>query len=392
MKVLITDGLAKEGIDRLIGAGYEVVQKKLSLPQLIKEIPAYDALIVKSATKVTGEVIAAAEKMKIIGRAGIGVDNVDVEAATEMGIVVKNAPGSSTNAVVELTVVLMLALARNVVPAYLTLKEGTWLKKPYQGIELNKKTLGIIGCGRIGKKLAETANQAFNMRVIGFDPLPIEDGRIEPVELNVLLRDSDFISLHLPGQKAPVIGKVELRKMKKEAFLINTSRGKNLDEDALYRALKERRIAGAACDVYREEGKENQDFVNNLFELDNFVGLPHIGASTTEAQAKAAIEVAEGVIGYLRNGDWKGAINVGERISHRPEPIPVYQLWVLHEDVPGMFHKILGVLKSHRINVYNIPAEGMAGKAQGIFRIGKKPSAEVIKEIEALEGVRRVVD
>jgi len=321
------------------------------------------------------------------------VDNIDVKSATRLrGIVVKNTPGSSTNAVAELVFGLMICLARKIPFAYLTLKDGQWLKKPCQGVELNRKTLGIVGCGRIGRRVAEIAGEGYRMKVIGCDIHPIEDDRIEAVDFDALLRTSDFVTLHLPGQKKPVIGRSELKKMKEGAFLINSSRGENIDEEALYLALKEKRIAGAACDVYREEGKEGQSYKNRLLDLDNFVGVPHIGASTAEAQQKAAIEIAEGVINYLKATDrkWENAVNVGERINYKPEEMPAYVLWVWHEDIPGMFRKISGILEKYNINILNIDAEGIAGRPQGVFKTREKPSLEAIKEIENLDGVHRV--
>ncbi len=311
MKILVTDSLSKSGIEDLKKAGHVVVEKKLSLKELIKEIPEYDCLIVRSSTRVTKEVIEAGKNLKIIGRAGVGYDNIDVKAASENGIIVKNAPHGSIESVAELTIALILALSRNIPQACETLKSGKWEKKKYKGYELYGKTLGIIGCGRIGLKVAEMAKNGFNMNVIGFDPNK-KESIIPLVKMNELLKKSDYISLHVPKLKKPIIGSEELKKMKNTAHLINTSRGGNVDEKALYEALKNNWIAGAAFDVFENEGREGEKFENKLLELPNFIATSHLGASTFEAQERIAKEMAKVIIDFFKNGDLTNAVNINE--------------------------------------------------------------------------------
>lgn len=393
MKVLITEEIAKEGLEKLAKVGYEAVQKKLTQEELVKEIVDYDAIIVRSATKITPEVIEAGKNLKIIGRAGTGFDNIDVEATTKKGIVVKVAPGGNTNAVAELTISLMIALSRNTFQSWQSLKNKVWRKKEYQGSELYNKTLGIIGCGRIGKKVAEIAGQGFKMKVISYDIAPTENPIITFVDLDTLLTLADYVTLHLPQQKIPIIGREELKKIKKTAYLINTSRGENVDEEALKEALREKWIAGAALDVYQQEGKEGEVFENELFELENFIGISHLGASTQEAQKETGIEIAEVVAGYLRDGDWKGAINYfGGAVGFVGELEPTYNLFVLHENKAGMFAKITGVFGKHNINLLGLSIGTSMDKLWQLTipKAQQKIPSEVIEEIKKLEGIERI--
>ena len=210
---------------------------------MLADIGGFDALIVRSATKVTREVIEAGAKgkLKIIGRAGVGYDNIDVSAASENGIVVKSAPYGSTNAVAELTVGLMLSISRKTPQAHQSLKDGEWKKAKLKGNELSYKTLGILGCGRIGQKLAEIAHRGFDMEVIGFDIKPCFESGIKFMTKEEVLTKADYVSVHTPGGKETVIGEKELGMMKPTAYLINTSRGNNIDEEALYKVLKGRK-------------------------------------------------------------------------------------------------------------------------------------------------------
>jgi D-3-phosphoglycerate dehydrogenase / 2-oxoglutarate reductase len=269
VKVLLNDGLEKEGLKYFQNAGIEADTQKRDQNKLIADIAEFDALIVRSATKVTKEVIKAGTKgkLKIIGRAGVGYDSIDVAAASENGIVVKSAPYGSTNAVAELTIGLMLAVSRNTPQAHFSLKQGVWKKAKLKGTELSYKTLGILGCGRIGQKLAEIAHRGFEMEVLGFDIKPCVDSGIKFVSKEEVLSKADYISLHTGG-KDVVIGEKELQLMKKTAYLINTSRGSNIDEEALYKALKEEKIAGAAIDVYADEPKtESAEVLNSKTNL-----------------------------------------------------------------------------------------------------------------------------
>ena len=237
MKILITDGLEKEGTEKFIQEGYEVKNEKMPPEQIISEIPDYDALVVRSATKVTKDVIEAGAKgkLKIVGRSGVGTDNIDLNAANENGIIVKFAPSGATNSVAELTIGLMLSLARDIPNSNYELKKGNWNKK--NGSELFNKDLGIIACGRIGRKVSNIAKHGFEMNVSGYDPCPSkeveEEGIIRLISLETLLQSSDYITIHAPreNKKAPpIIGKEELAKMKFASYLIDVSRGGNVDE------------------------------------------------------------------------------------------------------------------------------------------------------------------
>ncbi len=389
MKVLVTDGLAKEGIEKLLQEGFDVVSKKLDHEELLKEISDYDALIVKSATKVSADVINAAKKLKIVGRAGVGTDNIDGDAATEEGIIVKSAPHGGSNSVAELTIGLMFALSRNISQAYASLKiDKKWEKKKYEGTELSGKTLGIIGCGRIGRRVAHIAKHGLDMNVIGFDVFPIKEYGIYFVSMEEILERSDYITLHAPKQKKAIIGEEELNKMKKTAYLINTSRGSNVDEEALYYALKEKKIAGAAFDIYTKEAKDGQHFENKLFELENFIGTSHLGASTKEGQSKTAVEMADVIINFLKEGDWTNAINIGKEIEM--EKKPTYNLFVTHANVPGMFGKIADTFGKYKINLIGLPSRIIGDKAITIFKAQQEIDNKIINEIRSIEGIYRV--
>lgn len=295
--VLITDGLADEGKTIFRDAGYQLIE-----PGEIERIADANVLVVKSATKVTREVIEKANRLRIIGRAGIGVDNIDVRAAAERGIVVKNAPDGNVNAAAEITVGLMFAAARFIPQAYSTLAEkNLWQKKIFEGIEITGKTIGVIGYGKIGKRVAQLL-KGFDVNVIAYDTIPNGNG-VRYVGLDELLQTADFVTLHTPKTEHPLIGERELQIMKPTAILINASRGPNVDENAVYGALEAGIIAGAAFDVYKDEGKDGKPYANRLFGLPNFVGLPHLGASTIEAQKRTAAQIAEGIINYLERED-----------------------------------------------------------------------------------------
>ncbi|MBU0535446.1 MAG: hydroxyacid dehydrogenase [Nanoarchaeota archaeon] len=298
MKILITDGLAQQGIDLLLGQGHKVDNIKVRQEDLADAVRGYHAMIVRSRTKVTKEAIQNMDLMLTIGRAGIGTDNIDVKAANEMGIQVVNAPNGNTIAAAELAVGLMLTIGRNIAQAYMSMAGGRWLKKQYEGVELYGKTIGILGCGKIGSAVADRL-KAFQANVIGYDPYCNGNG-LRHVPLDQLLQESDFVTMHTPNLDRPLIGHAELEIMKKTSYLINTSRGKNIEEKALYDALAQNRIAGAALDVFTKEAGEGEPYDNPLLGLPNFVGLPHLGASTKEAQIRTAVEIANNVIEYLK--------------------------------------------------------------------------------------------
>jgi len=389
MKALLNDGLEKDGVDLLEEHGIETDIKKRDAKALIAEIARYDALIVRSATKVTREVIEAGAKgkLKIVGRAGVGFDNIDVEAASEHGVIVKSAPYGNTNAVAELTLGLMLTLSRKVPQAHQSLKVGVWEKEKFRGTELSFKTLGILGCGKIGQRVGELARRGFDMEVIGYDTRPCIESTIKFLPKQEVLAKSDYVTIHTGGKEV-IVGEPELKLMKPTAYLINTSRGANVDEHALYNALKQKTIAGAALDVYAEEPKaEGAEFKNKLRELDNVVFTSHLGASTAEAQRETSVEIARVVAGYLRGGDFTDSVNAGESIEL--EERPVYTLFIHHRDVPGVFANIDKVLADNNINIRaNYSRQiGKGGTAVSVYVIHKKVKPETIEVLKKIPNV-----
>jgi D-3-phosphoglycerate dehydrogenase len=316
LKVLISEKLADTGVE-LLREEFEVdVLLGLSPEELLERIGDYDGLIIRSATKVTAEVIERAENLKAIGRAGIGVDNIDTEAATKRGVLVANAPESNTVAAAEHTLGLMLAAARRIPAADSSLREGEWRRSAFKGVEVSEKTLGLVGLGHVGAIVARGAT-GMGMRVLAYDPYVSEDRmrsmNVDRAEsLDEVFENADFISLHVPRtpQTAGMIDAGAFEKMKPTAYLINVSRGGIVDETALYNALKEGAIAGAALDVFQEEPTTDSP----LFSLPNVVVTPHLGASTAEAQDRAGITAAEQVAIALRGAVPMHAINA---------PVPV---------------------------------------------------------------------
>lgn len=298
MKVLVSDKLADEGVQKLKEAGFEVNCAwdipKDELPNIIGD---YDGLIVRSATNVRGALIENAKNLKVIGRAGIGLDNIDLDKAKEMGVVVRNTPTATSITVAELALTFLMACSRDVIAGTNTLRAGEWAKKELsKGTEVYGKTLGIVGFGRIGHELAKRA-MGLGMRVLAYrrNPKPVEG--VEFVPLDKLLVESDYISLHVPltDESKHMISTEQFKKMKKGVCLIDVGRGGVVDLNALYDAIKEGIVKKAALDVFEEEppGK------HKLFELDQVIGTPHIGAATDEGQLRAGILVAEAVIEEL---------------------------------------------------------------------------------------------
>jgi D-3-phosphoglycerate dehydrogenase len=311
-KVLITDSLSEEGIKILNREGFEVkMDSSLDGESLRKEIPGYDALIIRSGTTVTGDIIENAKNLKIIGRAGVGVDNVDIEAATRKGIIVMNVPAGNTISACEHTWAVMLGAMRSVPAAHQALREGRWDKKKYKGTELYGKILGVIGLGKIGFEVAKRA-VSFGMEILVYDPFVSEEAAKElkarVVELDELLKGSDVITIHTPVNEKTrnLINADTLLKMKKSAFLINCARGGIVDEKALAEAVKNKTIRGAAVDVYEKEPSTDSP----LFSVDGVVHTPHLGASTAEAQERVAIEIVKQVAEYLKNGRIVNAVNI----------------------------------------------------------------------------------
>lgn len=303
MKVLVAAPLHEKALEVLKNAGFEIVYEEYpDEDRLLELVRDADAIIVRSKPKVTRKVIEAAPKLKVIGRAGVGLDNIDLEAAKERGIKVVNSPGASSRSVAELAVGLMFAVARKIAFADRKMREGVWAKKQCMGIELEGKTIGVIGFGRIGYEVAKIAN-ALGMKVLLYDPYPNEERAKEVggtfTSLEELLRESDVVTLHVPLVDATyhLINEERLKLMKPTAILINAARGAVVDTEALVKALKEGWIAGAGLDVFEEEPLPAD---HPLTKLDNVVLTPHIGASTEEAQMRAGVQVAEQIVEILK--------------------------------------------------------------------------------------------
>lgn len=311
-KVLVSDPIAPEGVEILKRVADVDVKTGLPKDELATIIGDYDALAVRSETKVTGDILARAGKLKIIGRAGVGVDNIDVETATQRGILVVNSPEGNTLAAAELTVAMLLALARSIPQADQSLRGGKWDRKKYMGSEVYKKTLGVIGLGKIGREVAKRL-QAFGMDVLGNDPyLQPEQAEalgITLADLDTLYRESDYISVHTPKTKE-TLGMINAEKialMKPTVRLINCARGGIIDEAALADAAKSGRIAGAAVDVFSTEPAPAD---NPLLGVPNIITTPHLGASTEEAQVNVAIDIAEQIADVLEGRPARAAVNM----------------------------------------------------------------------------------
>ena len=310
-RILVCDPIAEDGIALLQKFGAEVdVRTGLPPDELLPAVDGYDALIVRSETRLTREIIEAAGSLKVIGRAGIGVDNIDLDAATEKGVVVVNAPTGNIISAAEHAIALMMALARHIPDANASLKGGRWERGRFRGLEVRGKTLGIVGLGQVGSEVARRA-RGLEMRVLAHDPfVPEERARtlgVELVPFEELLRESDFLTVHttLTEGTRRLIGEEELRQMKPTARIINTARGGIVDEEALEAALKDGRIAGAALDVFETEPLTSHP----LFANERVVVTPHLGASTTEAQERVSLDVADQIIAVLKGEPAQYAVN-----------------------------------------------------------------------------------
>lgn len=304
MKVLICDKISDKGIEALKKANFEVDSKTgLAPEELLKTVEPYDVIVVRSATKITKDVINAAKNLKLVVRGGVGLDNVDGEYAKSKNIKVRNTPDASTESVAELVVALFLALCRNVVRADASMKKGEWEKKAFEGIELFQKTLGIIGTGRIGQSVAGKLKLAFDMNVIGYDPYAdknvLSKAGIESASLDDLLQRSDFISFHLPltPESKNMISDAQFAKMKKGVMIVNCARGGVVSESALLKAVHDGIVAGAAVDVFE---KEPLDASSDLRKNEKLILTPHLGASSKEGQARVSEEVAKVIIAEMK--------------------------------------------------------------------------------------------
>lgn len=311
-KILVADGVSELGIE-ILREEFEVVERpKLEREELLATIGEYDAIVVRSATKLTADVIAKADRLQVIGRAGVGVDNIDIPAATAKGVIVLNAPEGNTNAATEHTLALMLAVARQIPQAHRSMNEGRWDRKKFMGVELRNRTLGVLGLGRIGTGVALRA-MAFGMEVVAYDPFLTEERaaqlQVRKADLAEVLAVADFVTLHLPltAETKNMLNRETLHLMKKGAYLVNAARGGCVDLDALAEALQEGHLAGAALDVFPEEPLPED---NPLRRLENVVLTPHLGASTIEAQEGVAVDVAHGIVAALKGEMVPTALNM----------------------------------------------------------------------------------
>ena len=344
-RILVSDKLGQAGLDRLAAAEdvtYDAITG-LSKEELLEIIPQYDALIVRSGTQVDEDVLKAGKNLKVVGRAGIGVDNIDVRAATLAGIIVMNTPGANSVATAEQAMALMLAVTRHIAEAHASLSEGEWKRSSYVGTELMGKTLGIIGFGRIGRLVSQRA-LAFGMTVLAYDPFVSEEIarelNVTLVDLDDLLAESDYITLHtaLLEETEEMINAKTIAQMKKGVIIINAARGKLINDHDLAAGLKSGRVGAAAIDVYRQEPPAP---TNPLLEAPNVLHTPHLGASTREAQHVVASQVADQVLDALRGTDFPNTLNMPFRVGGggyaeiRPFMALAEKLGVLHNALAG---------------------------------------------------------
>ncbi|WP_447970380.1 phosphoglycerate dehydrogenase [Nitrospira sp. M1] len=354
MNILVSDKLSARGVEVLEHAGFSVgVKTKLSKEELLKEIKDYEGLIVRSATKVTKEVIEAGGRLRIIGRAGTGLDNVDTDAATRRGIVVMNTPGGNTITTAEHTMAMVVSMSRKIPQATASMKAGKWEKSKFMGVELYNKTMGLVGLGQIGSHVTKLAQGHF-MNVIGYDPYLAKDRAqqmgIEVVELAELFQRADVISVHTPltNETKGLINATTIKDMKDGVMIVNCARGGIINEQDLYDALKAEKVYAAAFDVFEEEPIKAD---HPLLTLDNFICTPHIGASTEEAQENVAIGIAEQFVDYFKRGLARGAVNVP---SVSPEVLPQLQPYLTLAERMGHFQAQLieGGVKSVTVEYF----------------------------------------
>ena len=360
VRVLVSDKLAEAGLQVLRDApGVDLeFRPGMSEDELCEVIGDYDGLIIRSATQVTPRVIESADRLRVVGRAGIGVDNVDIPAASRRGIVVMNTPTGNSVTTAEHALALLASLARKIPQAVTSMRGGKWEKSKFQGREIAFKTLGIIGLGNIGRIVADRA-QGLKLKVIGVDPLMSSDRAaelgIELVDLDDLFKRADFLTIHAPltPETKNMIDDAAFKKMKSSALLVNAARGGIVDEEALARAITAGEIAGAALDVF---SKEPIDGDHPLLSLDNVLCTPHLGASTSEAQERVAVEIAEQAIGYLQLGIVKNAVNVPalpQEIAERLKP---------YLDVAKLLGSLVGQLDPVDVRELRVTCTGEAGE------------------------------
>jgi len=314
LKVLVSDSIDKICVAEFEKRGCKTTfQPGMGADELLREIHKYDGLIVRSATKVTADVLRAATRLRVVGRAGSGIDNIDVQAASDKNIAVLSTPGANTISAAEQTFALMIALARNIPAAHISMRDGKWSRSEFSGVELFNKTLGIVGLGQIGKEVAGRS-KAFGMRVISFDPVApdenFEKSGVQKVDFEELIRSSDFITLHVPLNEHTrnLISEAQFNICKPDLRIINVSRGGVIDENALFHALQAGKLAGAALDVFEHEPPDDYRFSS----FSNVITTPHLGASTIDAQLRVAVEVAQSAGDYLLGKKVLNVVNASQ--------------------------------------------------------------------------------
>lgn len=354
-KVLVSDPIDQVGIDILSQVATVDVKTTLSPEELIQVLPEYDAIMIRSGTKLTKEAVEAGKNLKIIGRAGVGVDNVDVPTATRMGIVVVNSPEGNTIAAAEHTLAMMMSLSRFIPAANASLKGGKWDRKSFTGVEVYKKTLGILGLGKIGSHVATVA-KSLGMRILAYDPFltaeRAEKLGVHLVELEILLREADYITLHLPKTKetAHLINADRIAIMKDGVRIINCARGGIIDEVAIAEAIKSGKIGGIALDVFENEPLEADSGLRELGA--NVILTPHLGASTEEAQTNVAVDVAEQIRDVLLGLPARSAVNIP---GLRPD---VWQKLKPYLQLAEMLGNLVGQLAGGRVDTLNVKLQG----------------------------------
>ncbi|HIE31271.1 MAG TPA: phosphoglycerate dehydrogenase [Methanosarcinales archaeon] len=341
MKILVSDPLAEEGL-QILKSEHEVdVRTGLAPQELAGIIPGYDALVIRSGTKVTEEIIEAADRLKIIGRAGVGVDNIDVPAATKKGIIVANTPEGNTISAAEHTIAMMFALTRNIPQANASLKANQWNRKQFMGSEIREKVLGIVGLGRVGIEVAKRMS-GMEMKIIAYDPfIPEQRAKelgIELTDLETVLKQADYITVHTPltSETRDMISDSQFGIMKPGVRIVNCARGGIINEDALVRAVKDGKVSGAALDVFVNEPPTGSP----LLELERVIVTPHLGASTEEAQVAVAVDVAKQVLTALRGESVRSAINLP---SVRPDVMSVVAPYIgIAETLGGICAQLFG--------------------------------------------------
>lgn len=352
MKILVTDPLAPEGLEVFKNAeGFEVDVKIGLKPEELKKIcHAYDGWVIRSGTKITADLIEAAKNLKVIGRAGVGYENIDADTATKKGIVVMNTPGGNNVTTGEHTIALMMALARHIPQAVASLKGGKWDRNKFVGVEMCNKTIGVIGLGNVGRIVAERA-AALRMKVIGFDPFIAAENiarmGVQPGTLDDIFTRSDFITVHVPltPETQGLINKAAFAKMKRGVRIINCARGGIVDEADLAEAIKHGKVAGAALDVYVDEPPPPE---HPLLNLDQVITTPHLGASTDEAQLNVAIAVAEQMVDFLAKGVVRYAVNVP---SVSPELLQVLRPYLTLGEKLGSLHAQMAAALPEEVQV-----------------------------------------